>query len=518
MTDNATKRIKKCTAYRGAFLFGRDEKSGELFFVSFFGLFFGKKNVYDDAEDEGTGDGGDGNLTDSHCHAADTRDEDNGCGKEICIVFKVYLLDHLETGDGDEAVKGDAYAAHYAAGDGIEERNEGRNKGDEDSHYSGSRDGNNGRVLCDGNAADGFAVCGVGAAAEDGADDGAYAVTEERSVETGLGEKVLFDDAGEILVVSDMLREYNESNGNVRYRDGCEIGHIELTHALDCVDEGEFGNGEEGLESHAVCNECLEGSEINDSERGNVSKDTDNGKHETYRISCKDTDDEGDEFCHFFAVCGYEDDNDESYDSANEGNPDVGGHNKGAVGILRTVGEYILYSRACKRKTDERNGGADYNGGHKSVDPVDARELYDNGENNVNKTRTDRTDDESEESELHGNAACESSEHGADEGEGGAEEYGASELREELVNERTCARAEESRGCGHAVAYDSGNRDRCSHNSEELLESEHDDLTEFRPVINIVDKFHLKTILRKIFILINSVGKVSRHLGRISSY
>ena len=49
-------------------------------------------------------------------------------------------------------------------------------------------DGADGGVARDGNAAHGFAVGGVGAAAEEGAHDGADAVAEQGAVKAGIGD------------------------------------------------------------------------------------------------------------------------------------------------------------------------------------------------------------------------------------------------------------------------------------------------------------------------------------------
>ena len=162
------------------------------------------------------------------------------------MVLKVNLLNHLKTRYRDEAVKGYTYATHNASGDGVKEGNEGRDEGNENCHNSGGRNSNNRSVTGNCNTANRLTVGGVGASAEESANDRAYAVTEKSSVETWLLEKIGPDDSGKVLVVSDMLSKYNECNGNVSYCNGCNVRSAKVVHALESLKEGELGNGKEG--------------------------------------------------------------------------------------------------------------------------------------------------------------------------------------------------------------------------------------------------------------------------------
>ncbi len=78
----------------------------------------GNYEVNDDAENECAGNLGEGNLAEGEGHSADTGNEDGGNDEEIPVEAEVNILNHLETADGDESVKGEADAAHYTAGDG----------------------------------------------------------------------------------------------------------------------------------------------------------------------------------------------------------------------------------------------------------------------------------------------------------------------------------------------------------------------------------------------------------------
>ena len=88
-------------------------------------LLAGEHGVSKNTEDECARDGGDGNLTKGEGETADTGDEDCSNNKQVAVVVKVNLLDHLETGNCDKAVKCDANAAHYAVGNGGKECCEG---------------------------------------------------------------------------------------------------------------------------------------------------------------------------------------------------------------------------------------------------------------------------------------------------------------------------------------------------------------------------------------------------------
>ena len=89
----------------------------KLRFFFFFGFLFGNDQVYDDAEDKGSGNLGDGDLTDLKGQAADAGDENGGDDEQVSVLAEVDFLDHLKTGNRDEAVKRDAHAAHDGARD-----------------------------------------------------------------------------------------------------------------------------------------------------------------------------------------------------------------------------------------------------------------------------------------------------------------------------------------------------------------------------------------------------------------
>ena len=73
----------------------------------------------------------------------------------------------------------------------------------------------------DGDAGDGLAVGGVGAAAEESARHGADAVAQQGAGQAGILQQVVADDGGDVLVVGDVLGEDDEGDrhiGHARWR------------------------------------------------------------------------------------------------------------------------------------------------------------------------------------------------------------------------------------------------------------------------------------------------------------
>ena len=155
----------------GGSLFGRRSFNGFSFRMGLF-LIFARvgDEVGDNAKDHREGkrselDGGvaEGEIEDE---SADAADEDRGDGEEVAVVIEVDFAEHLETRDRDEAIESDASAAHDALRDGVDEGDEGRDEGEEDAAAGSDEDGDDRSVPSDSNAADGFAIGGIGRAAD----------------------------------------------------------------------------------------------------------------------------------------------------------------------------------------------------------------------------------------------------------------------------------------------------------------------------------------------------------------
>ena len=141
------------------FLFG-------LGFALFLGRALVEDHVHQDAHDQAGGDGADLHGAEVQRQAADAAHQNGSDHEQVPIVAQIHRLQHLQAADRDEAVQRDAHAAHDAGGDGVDEADEGVEEAQQDAVHTGQRDRADGGVARDGNAAHGFAVGGVGAAAE----------------------------------------------------------------------------------------------------------------------------------------------------------------------------------------------------------------------------------------------------------------------------------------------------------------------------------------------------------------
>ena len=471
------------------------------------GLCVLEHKVNDDAEDECYCDGGNSDLANVDNEAADAADENGRNNEEVLILAEVNATYHLEAGHCDKAVERDAHAAHYAGGNGINECNEGRKEGDENSSNRCEDDGDDGCVPCDSNAGNGLTVGGVGASAEECAAHRAYAVAEKGSREAGIGKKVALDDRGDVLMVGDVLCEYYECNGNVCNRDSAEILGSELIEAAERGKEGELGNCKEGREADAILPKICEVAEIDELKRGVLGSNAYNGEDKGCGVACKDTENEGDELCHLLTVCRAKDNGKEGYKTAKNSDKRICKRNEVCGfayndAVLHNLLKYrfgdvtllkIADSVACKRKTDDSDRRADNYGRHKLVDPIGADELNDKCDDHVNETCENRTCDKAEVSDRGACRACKCRRHRGQECKGGAEEYRASELGKEEIDKGTYACTEECRRRRHAVADDDRNNESRSHNCKKLLNSEDDGLGDARSVADLIDHFHFET-------------------------
>ena len=273
-------------------------------------------------------------------------------------------------------------------------------------------------------------------------------------------------------MVRKMLREHNKRDRDVCNRDGRDVCRGDFAEALECLQEGEIRNP----------GDVLEEREVDDLERFVVRRNADAGEDRRSRIAREDTDDERDHFKHLLAVDRAEHGDGERDETANEAD------------VRRSRGarsDEIADRVARERKSDDRDGRSDDDCRHDLVDPFDARELHDDRDNDIDETGEACADDQAEVTEFHGgNGARERGEHRAEERERASEEDRASELREEQVNERADACAEQRRRLAHAVADDGRDRDGRRHDREQLLQCEEQHLTEFRFVLNVVDQIH----------------------------
>ena len=295
-------------------------------------------------------------------------------------------------------------------------------------------------------------------------------------MQAGVLQQILTNDGRQVLVVSNVLSKDHEGNGHIGNRNGGNVRTVDLLHALQGGQEGKFGDGED---LHT-----LKHAEVDD---GDAANGEDGGNH----IAGQNADDEGDQLGHLLAVGGGQNDHKQRYQSADEGCPDRSAHNEGAVGVLRAVGEHVLNGSTCQRQTDQGNCGSDDHRGHQLVDPVNAGNLDDDGNDHIYQTGQSCTDDQTGKASGSGDRTGEGCHHGADKGEGGAQEHGASKLGEELIDDGTYTGAQQSGGSGHAVANDGGNCDGSCQDCQDLLECEHQHLAKLGLVFDAIDQIHV---------------------------
>jgi len=468
--------------------------------VLFSGLVDHKVNK--NTEYKSASNAGNGNLAEGKGKTADTCNKNYRNCKEVGIVLEINVLYHLKSGDCDKSIKSHTNATHYARGDGVNECNEGSKEGDCNSSYCCGENGNDRSISGNSNTTNGLTVGGIGASSEDSACHRSYTVTEKGSVKTGIFEKVGFNDRRNVLVVSKMLCEYNECNGNVCCKKGKDVRTGEFTKALECGYERKVGNGDEGVESYSSVNECLERAEIDNLKCINARNDSDNGKDRSNGVSRKDSHNEGDEANHFFAVNRADDGNGEGNKTAYDRYLTVSAR-RGLLKITDCV--------AGERKTYNSNRRADNCGRHQLIDPLNACKLNYKRDDHVNETCENSTDDKSEITQSHRNTARECSSHRTDERKGRAEEHGALKFCEEKVDDSTDAGTEESRNRAHFISrvacYDNRNDESSSHNCEELLDSKDDYLRKLRFVLDTVDEFHKESSIYEIIFCVDPVEK-----------
>ncbi len=356
-------------------------------------------------------------------------------------------MNHFQSRYRDKTVERDAHAAHYAFRDARKEQGERGEEGAYYCHYSGGQYRNYRGVARDGYATDRFAVCGIGAAAEERARYRAYAVAEKRTVQSGVFEKIGFDYRRNVFVIGYMFGEHDERDGYIGYRYRADIssylacgirsehsvGHYAVATAVyvERGEEGEVGvpclgigyRGELGKVYHAQ------------TFRAFYVRET--GEDRGERISRKNAYYERDHLEHFLAVYRAYYRDYKRGKSAQQRDKRVGIRvSYGNVRDLRTyylagggvfdqLG-YLLYNAvrcaalhqvaygvARERQSDYGDRRSDDNGGHDLIYPFDSRELDNKRYYAVYKPREHRADQKSEIAKRHGYAACECRAHRA---------------------------------------------------------------------------------------------------------
>ena len=113
-----------------------------------------EQEVDNNTEDKRAGYGRQRNRADVHLHSTDTCDQDDRCGEKVAVVIQVNRLEHLQTGNGNEAVQRDADTAHDTGGNRAQEGDKRTAEAGGDRQDRCGQDGDHGSIAGDGNAAD----------------------------------------------------------------------------------------------------------------------------------------------------------------------------------------------------------------------------------------------------------------------------------------------------------------------------------------------------------------------------
>ena len=216
-------------------------------------------------------------------------------------------------------------------------------------------------------------------------------------------------------MVGDMLCQYYEGNRHVEEHQSSEVCKGECKAAVfklvDGFDEGKLGHVEEAAEVYGF-EVFYKGGVVDYFECFNAGCVSDKGEDGSGEVACKYAYKEGNELPEALALRGDQDGYKEGNKSADDGNEAVAFTGGGGFG---QVGNRV----SCKGKTNERNSGSDYNGGHKLVKPAGTNRFDDEGDDYIDKARKESAHNNSEEAE-HGCGV-----HGRKESEGASEEHGA---------------------------------------------------------------------------------------------
>ena len=351
------------------------------------------------------------------------------------------MLEHLKTGYSNEAVKSETYTAHNTSGDGLKKRHYRAYKGKHDTHNSGGGNCSNRSVSGDSNATNRLTVGGVGADTEYRTCNRAYAVTEKGFLKTGICNEVLANDGGKVLVVCDMLCEYNKSNGKEGNNNLNHCAAVKLNTSvsdfLEGLDKRKVGKADEGSKANKITlgiNEVVnKGVEVDYSEVIKVECVTDKGEDCGYNIANADTDNEGNKPGHLvLLLCRANNYGSKSNKSAKKGNKVVAtvkrldlksaGVEEGL--LCSACLNDIAHSSSRKGQTDNSNGGTDDNRGHKLIYPIGADKVNDNSDENISKSGYNRAENDT------AVAVSNSGKQRAEEGERAAKEHRALEFGE----------------------------------------------------------------------------------------
>ena len=271
-------------------------------------------------------------------------------------------------------------------------------------------------------------------------------------------------------MVGDVLSEFYDSDGYEENRKVSDCRAVKLFGytLFECFKECEFRIIEETLEFYGR-EAFLYRSEIYNLHRFNVCRETYAGDENCEYETRADTYDEGDKSYRLSAFRRSDYDWYEGYET-DEYVPET---------VFRSaVIHHPVSCRSRKGKTDDCKDGSDDYVGKEFFNPARTDEFDYKSEYDVNKTCKRNADNQTPVTVV---LSCGSGKR-AEESEGRAEEYGASESCEQKVYDSSCACSEKCRGgiANEVDAYflciwrnDDGNEQSCRHDCDHLLEREH---------------------------------------------
>ena len=225
-----------------------------------------------------------------------------------------------------------------------------------------------------------------------------------------------------------------------------------------------------------------EGAVVDDAEAHVAGVPADQAQDACQGVARHDADHEGDQLGGALAEGGGQHGHGQGHQTAEQA--DLG------IAALNVGGHEQADGVGGQRQADDGHDGPDDDRGHELVDPLDAAEFHDQRQDHIDGARDARADDQPRVAHRHGGGAGEGREHGADEGEGGAQEHRACVAGKEQIDHRAAAGAEEGGGGGHPVADGGGDGDGGHHDGQQLLEGGQHDLSEGGLVLDSVSELH----------------------------
>ena len=303
-------------------------------------------------------------------------------------------------------------------------------------------------------------------------------------VEARVGDQVSVDDAAEVLVVGDVLRKLDNADRHVDHRDVADGRRIKriLAVRLDRLEEEELRVIDDAREAEIRegVDERLEGEHL---QVGVAARHADQREDKRQRIARADADDERDQLDPLRALDRGHDDHEEREERADDRHPVV---RLRVDDFRRAVAHDPARRRAGERKADQRDNRPDDRGRHQLVDPAGADKADKERDDNVDEAGEGHADDDAPVAVILADRGGVR----AEEREGRAEEHRASALREEQIDDRADAGAEQRRRdvrLQPVAGNEHRHQKRRRHDRDHLLERENECFAELGLVSHIID-------------------------------